>query len=519
MSPSRETAPRLSVAMIVCNSSDTLAETLESIESIADEIVIADTGSTDETQQIAQRFATMLFSRPWDDDFAAARNHCLSRVNGDWVLWLDAGERLSEETARQLRQFVEDEADPRKAYLLPVAVPASGANIAGERLGCVRLMPNYPGIRFAGRVRERLTRSLAEHGLEVEALPYCIERGAQQHDPEIKSQTARRNIKLADREIAERGPQPRLSNCLGEAFQALGDIGRAAEHYRKALATAEKGSTDMLEAYYGLLTTLDGIEQERQTQLAICLQALETFPLDAQLLCAMGGYLQAQGRWDLATRAYQTAYQYGQVNPETWHVAEIRELAAACYCLSLQLQHKEDDAQRVLEEALESHPQSVRLRRQLIELHVKHSRRDEALQLVDNLPPSFVGLEALRGVIRGACLAGQQNWVPALAYLESAHAAGCRETICLRWLTITLLAVGEHDRARAILHEWQQTDPASSNEVSRYLDAVSSAAESAPAAPRQLRVDRGTSADEQRSSKPNVGTSSTPRSTHSTPQS
>jgi glycosyltransferase involved in cell wall biosynthesis len=237
MSPSRETVPRLSVAMIVRNAADTLAETLESVRSIADEIVVADTGSNDETKQVARRYATTLLDVKWNDDFAAARNPCLSHVRGDWVLWLDAGERLPEETARQLRQFVEDEADPRKAYLLPVAVPASGTNIAGEQLGCVRLVPNYAGIQFAGRVRERLTTSLAEHGLEVEALPFRIERGEQQHDLKTKSQRARRNIKLADREIVERGPQPRLSNCLGEAFQSLGEDDLAAQHYRQAITT------------------------------------------------------------------------------------------------------------------------------------------------------------------------------------------------------------------------------------------------------------------------------------------
>jgi tetratricopeptide (TPR) repeat protein len=264
---------------------------------------------------------------------------------------------------------------------------------------------------------------------------------------------------------------------------------------------------------------LDGIEEERQTQLAICLQALEIFPLDAQLLCAMGGYLQAQDRWDLATRAYQTAYQYGQVNPETWHVVEIREVAAACYCLSLQLQRKDDEAQRVLEEALENHPQSVRLRRQLIEQHVKHGRRDEALRQVNALPASYVGRESLRGAIRGACLAGQQNWVPALAYLESSHEAGCRETLCLRWLTITLLAVGEHDRARAILDEWQQIDPAN-GEVSRYREVISADTEQTPpAAPRQLRVDRGISSDDSHSTKPKAGSSAVLRSAHSPPRS
>ncbi|MBM4001902.1 MAG: glycosyltransferase, partial [Planctomycetes bacterium] len=323
--------PRLSIALIVRNVADLLGPTLDSIRDIADEIVVLDTGSTDETARIAYARATRLVRRSWDDDFSAARNACLAESRADWVLWLDAGELISAEDAAELRRFVDQEARADQAYAMLIQIPRFGANIAGEQIARVRLIPRREGIRFHGRVRETMHHSLSELGMTIVGLPCRIQRTEREHDPQIKLRKARRNIELADLTVKEQGPTPRMLNCIADALQVLGDNAQSLQFFRQALQASAPGSLDMLEAYYGLLATLDNDPANRPEQLATCLKALEFFPLDTQLLCAMGGYLQSQGRLDLAVRAYQTAHQYGQVQPESWHLNEIREIATCCH--------------------------------------------------------------------------------------------------------------------------------------------------------------------------------------------
>ena len=195
------------------------------------------------------------------------------------------------------------------------------------------------------------------------------------------------------------------------------------------------------------------------------------FPLDAQLLCALGGYLQALGRTDLAEKSYHTAFHYGQVNAEVWHVAEVRDIAAICHSITFQLQNKHDEARQALEVAVAESPKSVRLRRHLIDVYVKCGLRDEALEQVNLLPPETPKREALRSAVRGACLAVQQNWIAAKAYLKTALTAGCQETFCLRWLAISLLSVGEVDEARGVLQQWQTLEP-QNEEVIKYLESL-----------------------------------------------
>ena len=483
-----EERPRLTVAIIVRNASEALAETLASIQDIADEIVVLDTGSTDDTKEVAHRHHAVLVLRDWDDDFSAARNHCLRHACGDWVLWLDAGETLEPADAQALRAFIDQQAEPVKAYMLLIKVPRLHGNIAGEQIGAVRLISNHAELQFSGRIRERLTESLYNNHIEVEALPWRLQRGENENEPQNKIRKARRNLRICDIEIAERGPLAHLLNCQGEAFSTLGDYRRAAELHRQALENADADSSEMLEAYYGLLTALDGDPQNRQTQLSICLEALESYPLDAQLLCAMGGYLQNQGHNELAMRSYQTAWQYGQVNPEVWHLDCLPEISASCFGMTLQLAGKDEEAQRVIEETLQQQPHSHRLRRQLIELHVKHARRDEAIAQIDLLPPDIPHREALRSAVRGACLAAEKSFIPARSYLEAAYQAGCRDLLCLRWLVSALLSVGDTEAAMPIIDEWRSLDPTNS-EASQYLQAIEQASGGSQPPARQIRVD------------------------------
>jgi hypothetical protein len=328
--------------MIVRNAAAGVRESLDSIRGIADEIVVLDTGSTDDTLSVAKQCGALVHRRPWDDDFAAARNACLAKTSGDWILWLDAGEKFEPEVAQRLREFIDTAANPERAYLLTIVLPAAAGQIGGECIDQVRLHPLEEGIAFTGRVREQLDESLSALGITIESLDIPIHRGPRDHQPAIKANRAQRNVRLADLALAESGPSAALHNCLGEALQILGDPLRAAQQYQHALRLAERPSRDLLEAYYGLLTCLDGTGPDRSAQLTLCMQALDHFPLDAQLLVALGGYLQAQQQPQLAGRAYDVAFRHGQTESRLWHLPEIREIAAVCAAAVHQLQGAAD---------------------------------------------------------------------------------------------------------------------------------------------------------------------------------
>src|SRR5579872_6435720 len=82
------------LSMIVRDEAQTLRRCLESVRGVVRQIVIADTGSKDDSPQIAREFGAQVIEIPWEDDFAKARNRALAPLSCEWVLSLDADEML-----------------------------------------------------------------------------------------------------------------------------------------------------------------------------------------------------------------------------------------------------------------------------------------------------------------------------------------------------------------------------------------------------------------------------------------
>ena len=99
---------KLSVSMIVKNEQENIAQCLNSVKD-ADEIIVVDTGSKDETPDIAKSMGAKVFFFPWRDNFAEAYNFADSRCQGDWILSIDADERLEEGGIKKIRKLIKDE--------------------------------------------------------------------------------------------------------------------------------------------------------------------------------------------------------------------------------------------------------------------------------------------------------------------------------------------------------------------------------------------------------------------------
>jgi len=100
---------QLSLCMIVKNEAELLPDCLSSVQGLADEVILVDTGSTDATIEIGQQWGVQVYSYPWRSDFAAARNHSLSYAKGDWVLVLDADEVVVPDVIPVLRQAMQQD--------------------------------------------------------------------------------------------------------------------------------------------------------------------------------------------------------------------------------------------------------------------------------------------------------------------------------------------------------------------------------------------------------------------------
>lgn len=92
----------ISLCMIVKNEENTIRPCLSSVAKTVDEIIIVDTGSTDQTKSIVSSFTDKIYDFKWIDDFSAARNFAFRQATMDYILWLDADDILKEEDCNKL---------------------------------------------------------------------------------------------------------------------------------------------------------------------------------------------------------------------------------------------------------------------------------------------------------------------------------------------------------------------------------------------------------------------------------
>jgi len=190
---------KLSLCMIVRNEERWLKDCLESVKKFVDELIIVDTGSTDSTVQIAQRFGAKVFDHLWNGDFSEARNQSLSYATGDWILVLDADEKLARRDAERIRHLVADtHVDgfllTQRSYLWNARVVSSiptpqDYDEGSEYTHCLdvwalRLFRNRPEIRFRGRVHELVEHVFLEKQLPFEKAEPVIHHFGKVGDPE-----------------------------------------------------------------------------------------------------------------------------------------------------------------------------------------------------------------------------------------------------------------------------------------------------------------------------------------------
>jgi len=103
--------PLLSAAIIVRDEAEFLHACLSSIKGVCDEIVVVDTGGSDDSREVARSFGADIGFYEWNNDFAAARNASLEMATGEWILYIDADEQLVELDVDSARAELRDRTD------------------------------------------------------------------------------------------------------------------------------------------------------------------------------------------------------------------------------------------------------------------------------------------------------------------------------------------------------------------------------------------------------------------------
>lgn len=272
--------PFLSLCMIVKNECDNLLRCLASAKPYVDEIIVVDTGSEDETPDIARRHGAKILFFEWCNDFAAARNYSISQASGRWILVLDADEEL----VVRCENFREKLTS--KSEILACSLIRTEVNDQERMtpLYTLRLFRNLPEFRYVNRFHEQLqyhNQPIQQDLIGHLESPRLLHYGYA--EKQVLQKNLTRNIPILESIRKKEGLSLMLLYCLAGMYNATQQPEQAQECYVEAFERLlpnliEGNPPEDFKFVPSLLFTLAGQslqQKDYETARLLCQRGLE----------------------------------------------------------------------------------------------------------------------------------------------------------------------------------------------------------------------------------------------------
>ena len=268
---------KISACYIVKNESENLKTSLKSLFGQVDEIILVDTGSIDDTIKIAKSFGAKIFYETWNDDFSAPRNVALHHAAGDWIIFLDADEYFTADTAKNIRPVIE-KISPMNINGLMINLINVDVNDGNKILDAnylLRIFRNLDGLGYVGKIHEEL-RFRGKNLSEIIPLPKnfltLIHTG---YSAAFNRSKAERNLKLLLTEL-ETNPA-RVYGYIAQCYNGLDDFFNAEKFAKLDIESGVKHSTFSSSSYRILLDIL-ARENRLDERIIFAERAIKNFP-------------------------------------------------------------------------------------------------------------------------------------------------------------------------------------------------------------------------------------------------
>ena len=298
--------PSISLCMIVKNEEANLRPCIESVGDLVSEIIVVDTGSTDETVRIARELGARVFHFDWVGDFAAARNESIRHATGQWIFWMDADDRLDPRAIAQLKWAAASGAADAFLCMVSSRTPTGERDITEH----VRLFRNGLGIRFSSAVHETVFPDLVRLGLRLVITDIEIQHTGYESQ-EVRRIKAARNLAILESQIEKNPEDHALYFYRGQARGMIGDTdGLAADlrHYLESTQPDIRFNTLRFWAHASLLS-LPSTRQDPARHRALLDSALAEFPGHPRFLLERASIQMAEGRPEEALADLRRAHE------------------------------------------------------------------------------------------------------------------------------------------------------------------------------------------------------------------
>ncbi len=316
----------LSIAMIVKNEAEHLSACLDSAKLLADEICVIDTGSSDNTLELARAYGCKTDVFPWQHDFSAARNASLALCAKPWIFVLDADERIDGLGIAQIRSLIqrEDEAcyrfctrnyDNNRGLVGFAACAPDDPHAQGfsgwHPSWKIRLFPNRPDIRFSGAVHELVNPSVEALGMPIFTVDAPIHHYPLRRLPERIAEKRQLYLTLGKTKVADNPLDDKAHAELGAQYAELGHWTEAVRAYSDAVRLAPNNADHLAEL--GSVLHLAGHAAQARAALEL---AVKLAPQTVKAWRNLGVVLASNNLWEQARHCFSTALTLSPDDPD-----------------------------------------------------------------------------------------------------------------------------------------------------------------------------------------------------------
>lgn len=279
----------LSICLIINNESNCLRRCLSSIKAIASEIVVVDTGSTDDSIQVASEFGALIFSFEWENDFSSARNYSLDKASGEWILVLDGDEEIERNSHELIQEKIRT---PNiDAYLLTVRKALNNQHeiLAASSLQ-LRLFRNNKNYQYQGIIQEQILDSILDQNpstvIEIASNITIIHHGYTKEDT-TDNDRLKRNVDQIKQTLERESEEPLKYFFLGREYYHHDRFSEALDYFRLAYDKSDCQAVYIPDLQRSIITSLYMLGKSSEA-LAFANDALNTRTDSADLYYLKG---------------------------------------------------------------------------------------------------------------------------------------------------------------------------------------------------------------------------------------
>jgi len=249
----------ISVCIIVKNEEKLIEKCLKHLLPLEYEIVVVDTGSTDNTKAVAAKYTDMVFDYEWQQDFAAARNFAISKATNDYILMIDSDEILLSYDRKELEELIK--LYPDRIGRIGIISEYVRGNEKYKVKSQVSRLFSKKLFCYRGSIHEQIVPINNNNGVPVTYnAPLLVNHSGYDGELEVRRKKTERNINLLLKELKDKGDDPYILYQLGKSYYMQEDYPAACEAFWKALYfdldPKLEYVQDMVESYgYALLNS------------------------------------------------------------------------------------------------------------------------------------------------------------------------------------------------------------------------------------------------------------------------